>query len=129
MSKYIRTTKGIFEYKIDMIIENAVYYFFGKFEKTDKKHLFRNDKDLGEVIKEADTIEELCDEFRYEYDKFSKHERCYRNTDTGEWCDYDIDKPLKKILGEISTVRGYIWVGMDLINVAKTNDKGELELI
>ena len=63
MSKFIRTNEGIYELKENMTIEKGVYNFFGKIYNTAEKHLFRNDKDLGEFVSQADTIKELCDEF------------------------------------------------------------------
>lgn len=124
MSVYIRTTQGIFEYKSNMIIENAVYYLFGKLEKTNQKHLFRNDKDLGEIVKDADTIEELCDEI------IIRHFNLPKPFLANEYQKKEIlkDRQEAKEYG-IEEVKFAIWVGMDLINVAKMNDKGELELI
>ena len=125
MSKYIRTTQGIFEYKDNMSIENAVYYCFGKFEKTDKKHLFRKKQDCGAVVKQADTIEELCDEI------IIRHLTSSKPHIADDFQKEQLLKDRQRAFTEcgVEEVKFAIWIGMDLIYVAKMNDKGELELI
>ena len=76
----------------------------------------------GEIIKQADTIEELCDEFMF-IDEFFKreHRLAYSLENALARCKYhDVD---------ITTLRGAIWTDKGLIYVAKMNDKGELELL
>ncbi len=111
--KYIRTKNNVYE----IMKECGACYITTTDEMPYKK----------DIIKEADTIEELCDEFRYEYDKFLKHERCWRSRKTGMWLDNDNDLPLSE--KEISTIKGAIWTDKGLIYVAKMNEKGELELL
>ena len=91
-----------------------------------KRRLTVNPKD---IIKQADTIEELCDEFididNHDYYKIShkdgitfalsKTERLLGN--------YDIR------CEEIGQIMGSIYTDKGLIYVAKMNDKGELELL
>ena len=113
--RYIRTKDGVYEatdYLEDgcWCLNNGGAYF----RKAD-------------IIKEADIIEELCDEFTYEYDKNSKHTKCWKDTNTGIWYDYDVDFKLNK--KEISTIKGAIWTDKGLIYVAKMNENGEFELI
>ena len=67
------------------------------------------------ILKQADTIEELCDEFVY---------------------NKMIFKTLKEVLDYVpisaltnNQIRGAIWTDKGLIYVAKMNDKGELELL
>lgn len=119
MMKYIRTNNGIYELKNNMSIENAIYSMFGKFEKTNEKHLFRNGKHLGKVIDQADTIEELCDEFVLKNENvFTKPQMLeddYNGIDLNYYKNEDI--------------YGAIWTDKGLIYVAKMNNKGELELI
>ncbi len=117
--KYIRTTQGIFEYKDNMTIDYAIYYLFGKFEKTNKKHLFRNDKDLGEVVNQADTVEELCDGF------------IFKDTCTNKLHLADLNDGISMLGVALfeETLRGFIETDKGLIYVAKMNEKGELELI
>lgn len=66
------------------------------------------------VLKQADTIEELCDEFVCFENKMTFH-----NLETiTSSCN------LKHL-----TIYGAIWTDKGLIYVAKMNDKGELELL
>lgn len=92
--KYIRTTKGIWEIE--------------KLTKKDYEWL-----QMGEN-KQADTIEELCDEFVIvsiltEQNFITKYPKSY--------------------LHKGFNIYGAIWTGKGLIYVAKMNDKGELELL
>ena len=75
--------------------------------------------DKEDIVQQADTIEELCDEFVQETNCFG-------------------DKPIviksntfSTIVGIAKeyTVYGAIWTNKGLIYVAKMNEKGELELI
>lgn len=79
------------------------------------------------VLKEDNEIDELCNEFTYEYCRYSKHERCWKDSNTGIWYDYDTDIALNK--KEILTIKGAIWCDKGLIYVAKMNEDGNLELI
>ena len=113
--KYIRTKDGIIPaLKID-------------------EHHFQGTKQGEKIpdwsVKQADTIEELCDEFvgllnknidEPQYNTFLRIgdklwfddlEDCQNNK---EWC---------------SEIYGAIWTDKGLIYVAKMNDKGELELL
>ena len=99
--------------------------FYGKWTSiidVDGKSYDIRPGNVKEVVKElpqADTIEELCDEFVYENEKGNK-------------------KIVEKILtfgsfmydtGEYELKYGAIWTDEGLVYVAKLNDKGELELI
>ena len=69
-----------------------------------------------EILKQADTIEELCDEF-----VLPKHKIIITRFDLKH-------RYTKKDLeGEI--IYGAIWTDKGLIYVAKMNEKGELELL
>ncbi len=102
--KYIRTKDGIYENNTNFS------------EKTLKEV----SSGLIEVIKQADTIEELCDEFviifpdgTWEtYNMFGVLEDCLK-MDYYKGCKY----------------YGAIWTDKGLIYVAKMNDNGELELL
>lgn len=120
MNKYIRTKDGIFElvdtyYKCVDGIETYMY----------------NDKGRGveinsdQILKKADTIEELCDEFRYEFDNVLQHEKCYEYANSGKWCDWDTDNELDE--KQILTVKGGIWTDKGLIYKAKMNENGGIE--
>jgi len=87
----------------------------------------------GKIIKQADTIEELCDEFVFE--DSDGHYLCnfceQTDLDVGSkfdelkyWFNYS-----KKQQYKIRNCYGAIWTDKSLIYVAKMNDKGELELI
>ena len=110
MAKYIRTKDGII-YVGDLIKDDYGNYCDPKNYETDIE--VSNEY----IIKEADTIEDLCDEFRYEFDKFLKHEKCWQDKNTGMWYDSDNDTALNEI--EISTIKGGIWTDKGLIYVAK----------
>lgn len=108
--KYIRTKDGIFDID-NYLIENATKKCFhgiivGSYE----------DFEDIEIIKQADTIEELCDEFvcqRMIFRKLEDVETHLRSAN--EWCNFNI--------------YGAIWTDKGLIYVAKLNDKGEMELL
>ena len=104
--KYIRTKDGIFK--------TGPLYIKSEF-----------------VIKEANTIEELCDEF-VAASKDNKYRSLVKIEETGnrwvedkitQWCEILKDKLVKW------DIYGSIWVGPDLRAVAKMNDEGELELL
>ena len=63
-------------------------------------------------VKEADTIEELCDEYVVE-----------------DRDDFAVFHNLKLAKQTKGVVYGAIWTDKGLIYVAKMNDKGELELL
>ena len=75
--------------------------------------------DVNCIIAQADTIEELCDEFVViEETQNYVMERCsYKTLKDNGW------------IGSGFTIYGAIWTDKGLIYVAKMNDKGELELI
>ena len=102
MKKYIRTKDGIFEGYKTVIKKFA----------EDKVILAQAEVIMDGIIKTADTIEELCDEFVYEYQ-------------TG------VRVINKKIVAMPDIVKTYgaIWTKNGLIYVAKMNKEGELELI
>ena len=108
--KYIRTKYGIYnaikEFKIgDMI---GVPY-----------------NGLVKIIAQADTIEELCDEFllideKYKHDFFIDH--YYDEI-------IDIYNDEKERVYRQRKLFGAIWTDKGLIYVARMNSKGELELL
>ena len=84
----------------------------------------------GNVISQADTIEELCDIYVFESTSKETH-YMYR-------CNYDMgvnlgcivnNQKFKMHLLENGNVYGAIWTNKGLIYVAKLNENGELELI
>lgn len=106
--KYIRTKDGIYE--VDVL---SIHYIGEThFSCWDIKHTRAfND---WHIIKQADTIEELCDEFVCLENKMTFHDL---GTITSS-CN------LKHL-----TIYGAIWTEWGLKYIAKMNDKGELELL
>lgn len=123
--RYIRTENGIYELKDNMSIDYAVYWLFGELKKTNKEHLFRNDKDLGEVVKQSDSMDELCDRFvlkNCDIIFLNKKHTQYRFEESDKW--YGITDV------EIRTgICGAIWTDAGLIYVVKMNDEREFEQI
>jgi hypothetical protein len=120
MNKYIRTKDGrIAEIKENMLVkvsDDATRLVYKK-----EPHIcVLNGND--DIIKQADTIEELCDEFVVEYKNGERifHDFCHlkRNHDL-------YTQPYHNVVGRY----GCIWTDKGLLYVAKMNDKGELELI
>lgn len=116
--KYIRTTKGIYNTRKNIYYFNNGTYFYqiGK----DCFGIFN-----AEIIKQADTIEELCDEF------ISIH-----TLDSGTTIKSLVRKKYRGALKQqvINSPRYYqgfgaIWTDKGLIYVAKMNEEGALELL
>lgn len=106
--KFIRTEHNIFE----VASENEKVYFV--FSKEKPKHIYPKSKCQTEVIKQAETIEELCDEFVVIRDN---EYILVSYSDMKDWFDSSREK------------YGAIWTDKGLIYVAKMNEKGELELL
>ena len=93
-------------------------YSVGEWEKLrcTAKTFFK--KYPEEIVKQADTIEELCDAFVMfrdgkPYALVENDENNLKMVRGGAWGD----------------LRGAVWTAQGLIYVAKRNDKGELELL
>ena len=119
--KYIRTKDGIIESKRVKFLDN------GQVELTDGKHSWR--LDCFPIIKQADTIEELCDEFVIKVDNEYLHAKYYHIDRTFYIYNTDEEIGLVECLRFNYIVYGAIWTDKGLIYVAKMNDKGELELL
>ena len=112
--KYIRTKDSICE--VCKETENGFNINKKPFLETTKTKYYLNPLIPKErVIKQANTIEELCDEFVAIHKKFAKTQ-CIRKV------------PFEK-QDENFNIYGAIWTDKGLIYVAKMNDKGELELL
>ena len=110
--KYIRTKDGIM--KIDFEIGTELPVMIGIHTKECEVGEYRG----VEVIKQADTLEELCDEAVF-FDNNNKPH--YKSQEGNIW-----------YLGAglyTGTLRLGIFTDKGLIYVAKMNEKGELELI
>ena len=113
--KYIRTKDGkILKIRNKQLRPNGVYdtWYVG----NNYSMLYNRNHDL--IEKEADTIEELCDEFVYLME--SGRHIC-KNKHTEIMYCLGRDEPI--------AYYGAIWTDRGLIYVAKMNDKGELELL
>ena len=76
-----------------------------------------------EIIKQADTIEELCDEFVLVAPYRFKKPR------TGRELDKDFEDMIYFYTDKDDVIYGAIWTNKGLIYVAKMNEKGEFELL
>ena len=102
--KYIRTKDRVCAY--DEFINSDYYLIFGE----------------EEIVKQADTIEELCDVF-VGVDENGEHHTHTDSVNDLIHMTYDI------LHVTLTTIYGEIWVNDELHKVAKLNDKGELELL
>lgn len=113
--KYIRTKDGIYEpiHYEDQLIE-AEYYLDHENNLIDER----------DIIKQADTIEELCDEF------VKKSKQTWNNYFViGEDALRIFDRKYHKEDLVHYDYYGAIWTDKGLIYVAKMNEKRELELL
>ena len=117
--KYIRTKDGIFE----VVKEDDEWVdIISNFERRMKCQCCIKKKG---IIKQADTIEELCDEFV----------GIRRSDDTAHLGKIKDRHWFHEKTGWIGRVENYkvfygaIWTDKGLIYVAKMNEKGELELL
>lgn len=128
--KYIRTKDGIIvdTTKYNKIVERT---FNDKVVAIDLNHWGQdNDKhptwiDAEDIVNQADTIEELCDEFVYHFlknDNYQIMPKTDLEPQRRDCLSYHIEKKLHDVLGAI-------WTDKGLIYVAKMNEEGELELL
>ena len=103
--KYIRTKDGRIGTGWEIASKPNVISF-------GQPHKFREQISKDDVLKQADTIEELCDEFVVE--------------DRDEFAIFHNLKLAKQTKG---IIYGAIWTDKGLIYVAKMNEKGVLELL
>ena len=105
--KYIRTKDGrIFENKLTMYVCPEALEELSKCEVGEEI----------EILKQADTIEELCDEFVV----------IKKNGDKIITCNY---RNIQVYIERKFEIYGAIWTNKGLIYVAKMNNEGELELL
>ena len=110
--KYIRTKDGVYE----VVDTYEVSYVIGYTEDGFDKKVYKED-----VIKQADTIEELCDEFVL----VEKIREVTYHHKSSTFADF---KSIA-MLNERYTLYGAIWASKGLIYVAKMNENGDLVLI
>lgn len=88
----------------------------------------------SDIIKQADTIEELCDEFRgvwtnYCEDGKDAHEEYHYDKEKNVFYDDFEELTHKAAIEKFDIFYGAIWTDKGLVYVAKMNEKGELELL
>lgn len=110
--------KAINEYGVESGFINIYYYDDrGMFtEYDDKGGRSMNSAFLKDILKQADTVEELCDEFVYIK---GNRKIIYRTYDICPKYDYEYQDELY----------GAIWCKWGLKYVAKMNKEGEFELL
>jgi hypothetical protein len=99
--KYIRTKEKIYENILDDVLPNL--------EKIE----------CQDILKQADTIEELCDCFVYGKCDYMELEEAQQEKEFYE----------ENLQQDGQSIYGAIWTDIGLIYVAKMNEKGELELL
>ena len=117
---YIRTKDGrIAEVKENMTIKRCSENVLRLVYKDNRSICVLNGND--DIVKQADTIEELCDEYVGYFEIFNRsYYFIYKNS-------YD---ELKRDVQTIQySAYGAIWTSKGLIFVARMNDKGDFELI
>lgn len=111
--KYIRTKNGIYEANDEFKIEDEVLYEKDQLTFDEDDYVWFS---YGEVISQADTIEELCDGFIAETEDITK---------------FRVEPTLEnaKMYCGIKNIYGAIWTDRGLIYVAKMDENGKLVLI
>lgn len=108
MKRYIRTEHNIWE-----VVDENDSVFRVK-SKSDSSNIYSKSKCQTTVVKSADTIEELCDEFVV----------LDNNGKPQVYSPFNL-----KVWTTDNDLYGAIWTDKGLIYVAKMNEKGELELL
>ena len=125
--KYIRTKDGIYEY-VDYDNECIIPMPIIKY-KEQLTHCAECD-----IIKQADTIEELCDELVFEWQRSSiSHDNdvwhLYHEISLKEEVGNALTDGYRESKEEVKNIYGAIWTDKGLQFVARMNSKGELELL
>lgn len=114
--RYVRTENEIIDLNYCVYFEKEERWW----NETECFSFYKN-----EIIKKADTIEELCDEFVYHFlrnDTYQIMPKTDLEPQRRDCLSYHIEKKLHDVLGAI-------WTDKGLIYVAKMNDEGEVELL
>ena len=110
--KYIRTKTNVSQLKTKLNCKELYDY------------LIQFDNYEHDLIKVADTIEELCDGFIVEE---KDHKDNWFTMSTSEFKNMELED--KQLMAKDWNHYGYIKTDKGLIYVAKMNEKGELELL
>lgn len=110
---YIRTKDGVYDTSKGLYTPSIKMYAIGI------KTIYEDD-----IIKQSESLEELCDMFIDEETKtiFHKHNGYVINWKT------NMVYSLKALSESYHSVKGAIWTDKGLIYVAKMNENGEMEL-
>lgn len=134
--KYIRTKYGVWE-----VAREAKDFVYVRQNPSEigliKGPQYESGYPMSEIIKQANTIEELCDELYFvedetniplhvnrlhgSFDKDKKLTECC--LEIGDWVSY-----LKRFFKK-GCIKGAIFTSGGIIYVAKLNEKGEWELL
>ena len=110
--KYFRTKDGIYQ---------SVFFKIGVDSETGEEYLTGRDTKIhtpnNKIINQADTIEELCDEFVI--DEIGHY----------QYGDFETAKAMLETIHEKGKLYGAIWTDRGLIYIAKMNEEGALELL
>lgn len=125
MKRYVRTSDGrILDFnRIKLYAES---YSFNNQSETHLSIEWDVIREEIDIVKQADTIEELCDEIVIHYAN-GYHLITINNGEVTFKDDFDYGFKLKFVLE--NEIYGEIWVDGELRKVAKMNEKGELELL
>lgn len=118
--RFIRTKDGVYDTKT-----------VGSIRDENLKAWFISIKIINddEIIKQADTIEKLCDGFYWDWeDKFSPHNFNSYSLAKDTWGEYINDCLEENEIPE-RNMYGFIKTNKGLIYVAKMNENGELILL
>ena len=123
--KYIRTKAKIYEVE-SKFLDNEGKWVGYNIVGNDMALILRI-----QVIKQADTIEELCDGYVFVSKSGETHYVYFKLYDMGVCLGSRIenDEIFRNHLLENGTIYGAIWTDKGLIYVAKMNDKGKLKLL
>ncbi len=142
--KYIRTKDGriidIEKFKKQFDFQSCIYEDIETiFWKDACKYPERHKQGIkARTLKQADTIEELCDEFVLIHTEYDNSKDIFEARSSGTWLQHRGDNYYSFGLEQVrsgkmnikgSTLYGAIWTEWGLKYVAKMNDKGELELL
>ena len=117
MSKFIRTKYGIYEVESEFL-DNEGKWVGYNIVGNDIAIILRT-----QVINQADTIEELCDEFVLYDNQLKTYGVFDKKVITFKWIQNH------STIYKGMTIYGAIWTSKGLIYVAKMDKKGDLELI
>jgi hypothetical protein len=117
--KYIRTKYGIYKLIWDIIEKNGKKYIIEKYDGCILEE---------EVLNQAETIEELCDECISVLENGNGSHIWHESEFVEEKTPYLFDNA-RMFKEDDEIIYGAIWTDEGLIYVAKMNEKGELELL